>query len=71
MWFLVSEWKFLPQTIFLTMSSSSMMAFKFVDVKTNKEYHLKPGKQLIGILEEFVCLRIRQLPRLKIVDIVL
>ena len=49
MWFLVLEWKFLPQpqAIFLVMSST--IAFQFVDVKANKKYHLKQGKQLIGL----------------------
>ena len=42
---------------------SSTIAYLFVDVKTNKEYHLKPGKQLIGTVEEFACDYV-QLPRL-------
>ena len=40
----------LPCTRFPTMSST--IAFLFVDLKTNKGYHLKPGKQIIGMLEE-------------------
>ena len=44
------EWKFLLCTRFPTMSST--IAFRFVDLKTNKVYHLKPGRQRIGMLEE-------------------
>ena len=42
---------------------SSTIAFLFVDVKTNKEYYLKPGKQLIGTVEKFARDDV-QLPRL-------